>query len=980
MTASLPSLADSLIQALHQPGQERLLDLVRNPLRLTLLCITWDGTLPETQAQLYENYLKKFYGWNQNLQELRDCAERCQTNITALKKQLNQQLGELAKAALDLPQERFRLSQALVEKYLGEELDDQSLCYIALQLGWLNRVGKDQRGQFIFDFYHATFQEYFAALTVDDWDYFLPPNHVNFPVAGKEYRIFEPQWKQVILLWLGRDIASEKKEEFIQELVDFKDGVIYFYEYQAYFLAAAVINEFKACSLALDIVRQVVTWGFGYFNIEKQEWQNFIDPIKEGTRKTIPETIRPLAITELIKIIENCPDEYIRKQAAESLGKIGQGNPQAIAALVKVIENTEDESTHWRAAESLGKIGQGNPQAIAALVKLIQTTEDEYTRWLAAESLGKIGQGNPQVIAALVKLIENNEDESTHWRAAESLGKIDPGNPQVIAALVKVIENTENEYTRKRAADSLGKIGQGNPQAIAALVKLIENTEDESTHWRAAESLGKIDPGNPQVIAALVKVIENTEDESTRREAADSLGKIDPGNPQVIAALFKVIENTENEFTRKRAAESLGKIDPGNPQVIAGLVKVIENTENEFTHWRTADSLGKIDPGNPQAIAALVKLIENTEDEDIRWLAAESLGEIGQGNPQVIAALVKLIENTEDEDTRKRAAESLEEIGQGNPQAIAGLVKVIENTENEFTRWQAAESLEEIDPGNPQVIGGLVKVIENTEDEDTRWRVAASLGKIDPGNPQAIAALVKVIENTEDGLARWLAAESLQKILTTPKQYAGVVSALKDSLSDEVYQNDFRRFDECYKVLWKCAANLPYPEFHQAWDHPPTTPHPEVPDQTPVGNNSTVENLENKQLDLSLQLQNLPIFCLNAYILATETDTSEIAQTLCQLIWDKAFPDQDYPQEVTTASKLREHLKKLKLTRNQPKLNLLVTHCEHPTDELIAFCHKLTNILSIAWLTDKSLEAPLKGFPPHQPNLLSAIQTWLEET
>ncbi|WP_410175848.1 NACHT C-terminal alpha/beta 1 domain-containing protein [Planktothrix agardhii] len=35
---------------------------------------------------------------------------------------------------------------------------------------------------------------------------------------------------------------------------------------------------------------------------------------------------------------------------------------------------------------------------------------------------------------------------------------------------------------------------------------------------------------------------------------------------------------------------------------------------------------------------------------------------------------------------------------------------------------------------------------------------------------------------------------------------------------------------------------------------------------------------------------------------------------------------------------------------------------------------------TLAWLTDKSLEAPLKGFPPHQPNLLSAIQTWLEET
>ncbi|MEG4866224.1 MULTISPECIES: hypothetical protein [unclassified Microcoleus] len=29
MTVSLPSLADSVIQALHQPGQKQLLDLVR---------------------------------------------------------------------------------------------------------------------------------------------------------------------------------------------------------------------------------------------------------------------------------------------------------------------------------------------------------------------------------------------------------------------------------------------------------------------------------------------------------------------------------------------------------------------------------------------------------------------------------------------------------------------------------------------------------------------------------------------------------------------------------------------------------------------------------------------------------------------------------------------------------------------------------------------------------------------------------------
>ncbi|MFO7032884.1 histidine kinase [Limnospira fusiformis CCALA 023] len=33
----------------------------------------------------------------------------------------------------------------------------------------------------------------------------------------------------------------------------------------------------------------------------------------------------------------------------------------------------------------------------------------------------------------------------------------------------------------------------------------------------------------------------------------------------------------------------------------------------------------------------------------------------------------------------------------------------------------------------------------------------------------------------------------------------------------------------------------------------------------------------------------------------------------------------------------------------------------------------------IAFLTDEPLEAPLKGFPPNQPNLISAIETWVEE-
>ncbi|MEY3866280.1 MAG: hypothetical protein RLZZ338_171, partial [Cyanobacteriota bacterium] len=684
-------LAESLWSALQVSGKERIKDLCRNPLRLTLLCPIWQdeqGDLPDTTAELYESFVESIYKWKKKEFPMKK-AER---------DSLNAGLGELAKASLDSEGIRFRLTHRFVCKYLGEP-DENSLLDSALKLGWLNEVGvaAENRRERVYAFYHATFQEYFAALAVEAWDYFLPRNHVNFPVAGKEYRIFEPQWKQVILLWLGRgDVADEDKEGFIEALVNFEDEVRDFYSYQAYFLAATGVNEFKASSLATEIVKQVVKWGFGYFNIEKQEWQTFLNPIEEGARKSIPKTIRQWAITELTVILEHCPDQQyirnIRSWAALNLDKIGQGNLSDIPALVQLLETTEDQHTRWQMAEHLGKIDPGNLRAIEALVKILETAEDQHTRWHIACSLGKIDPGNPRAIEALVEILETAEDQHTRWHIGCSLGDIGQGNRVAITALIQILQTIENEYIRRDLVYSLGKIGRGNPGAITALVELLQTTEDEDIRMQAVYSLGEIGQENPRAIAALVQLLKSTENVDTCRMVAYSLGKINPGN------------------------------------------------------------LG--------AITALVRILEISENEDIRRQVASRLSEIGQGNPEAITALVKLLKTTENENTRREMAYSLGNIGKGHPQIIAALVQFLKTTENKDT---------------------LRKVVD-----------------------------------------------SLEKILTTPEQYAGVVSALKDCFSDEVYQNNFKRFDECYKVVWHCAANLPYPEFYQAWHHPPTTPHPEI--------------------------------------------------------------------------------------------------------------------------------------------------------
>ncbi|WP_292698805.1 MULTISPECIES: hypothetical protein [unclassified Nostoc] len=64
--AANPEKGEQLCTALKESGKERIQDLVKNPLRLTLLCLNWqsgDGKLPDTQAGLYQQFVDDFYKW-----------------------------------------------------------------------------------------------------------------------------------------------------------------------------------------------------------------------------------------------------------------------------------------------------------------------------------------------------------------------------------------------------------------------------------------------------------------------------------------------------------------------------------------------------------------------------------------------------------------------------------------------------------------------------------------------------------------------------------------------------------------------------------------------------------------------------------------------------------------------------------------------------------------------------------------------------
>ncbi|PSB04983.1 hypothetical protein C7B64_01705 [Merismopedia glauca CCAP 1448/3] len=176
---SLPSAetqtGQRLCAALRESGKERIRDLVKNPLRLTLLCFNWylgEGKLPETKAGLYEQFVADFYEWKKG--QFATTGEQ--------RKRLNAALGELAREAIDKEATRFRLRHNFVCEYLGEPDDADSLFGLALRLGWLNKVGVDgdnlRKG--VYAFFHPTFQEYFASKDFcDRADFYNLAKHIG---------------------------------------------------------------------------------------------------------------------------------------------------------------------------------------------------------------------------------------------------------------------------------------------------------------------------------------------------------------------------------------------------------------------------------------------------------------------------------------------------------------------------------------------------------------------------------------------------------------------------------------------------------------------------------------------------------------------------------------------------------------------------------------------------------------------------------
>ncbi len=570
-----PILGERLQSELEQPGRQRIKDAVKNPLRLALMCRTWalsQGEFPSTKATLYKQFVEAIYEWKQ---------DRFPTTSTQ-RQQLNQALGELALQAIYKADTKFRLSHSFVCQILGAP--DEGLFQLALLLGWLNQVGiSETQAEKVYAFYHPTFQEYFAALAIDDWRFF-------FDSVSSSYRIFEPQWREVILLWLGReDISGQTKDEFITALTQFKDGVGNYYSYQAYFLAAAGVAEF-ASSRASEIITSLIKWRFGYPEPTENKWCRFPLPVQEGARVALLKTDRKCAITLLEEFIKTCPNEF----------------------------------ETWSAAFSLGRtFDPGNKIAVATLEKLVTLIRLEPLRLQAADSLGKVEPGNKIAITVLTQIIESTEKDSIRRKGAYLLAKIDPENKTAFSTF-ETFAKSENSEMRRQVAENMRALVTENPCSLAYIINnpvlaSLLNNDTSKDITKSNKNLEKSrQPRKPpkqidttRLVAALENGINLAQNEDIKAYKASRLALLDPDNSLAFNTLVELIKHGKSDTIRKRAAENFKKVlrDEQIPKLIASIKNCfcndvetlhVTSLEEQYRHcykliWYCAEKMTYLD-------------------------------------------------------------------------------------------------------------------------------------------------------------------------------------------------------------------------------------------------------------------------------------------------------------------------------------------------------------------------------------------------
>ncbi|CAN1209909.1 hypothetical protein TUMEXPCC7403_06765 [Tumidithrix helvetica PCC 7403] len=330
--------ANLLKLELQQATRHRINDLIKYPLYLSLLCSIYEKSelnfaFATTKAELFDQFIKRLY-------KRKITKDRFDADLV-------KSLGELAIKAIDT---QGQLTDIEVKEKLGDRLEK------ALGLGWLKPIDEHEE---LYDFLHDSFKEYFAALAINDWDFFLPKEHIDKPLKDnfgeyRKYRIFDEIWRDVIIIWIGRlNIDCVQKKLFFSSLSSFRSGCITSFTWKAKFLYITLLAEYNNIENIDEICNHVIEFLFYEpkvsFENKNKIWVLSNDIARDGIR--IIQQSKSIHLVKCIEIIL-AKEEKIRKKCdlAKTLLEIDPNNKISIDILTEIITSETLTTDRFRRA------------------------------------------------------------------------------------------------------------------------------------------------------------------------------------------------------------------------------------------------------------------------------------------------------------------------------------------------------------------------------------------------------------------------------------------------------------------------------------------------------------------------------------------------------------------------------------------------------------------------------------------------------
>jgi HEAT repeat protein len=321
----------------------------------------------------------------------------------------------------------------------------------------------------------------------------------------------------------------------------------------------------------------------------------------------------------LLAIVEDTQAPWFtRRQAAVTLGRIGEPAEDAVPVLIRLLDEPIDDpeqSTQLWALKALARFG---PLAAEAAPEVVAMLEDEsraaLPRLACIETLGRIGPQQPEVLPALIRAIEvsvGSPSARQHPAALERSiaavemlelfgGHASPAVPVIIRAT-----RSDSILLRRAAANTLGLVGPAADPAIPALVDLVLFDESDEVRDLAGRALGRI---GESAEAPLVQLLADS-DPDVRLRAAQAFAEMRSIAPETDRVLREIAVNDEPPI----AVAALLAIwrTTGDVEFVAdGGLKWLTNPDREV-RMRAVELLEALGPAAEGAIPRLTELADD---------------------------------------------------------------------------------------------------------------------------------------------------------------------------------------------------------------------------------------------------------------------------------------------------------------------------------------------------------------------------------